>query len=188
MWRVEGEHPLVKKVVTLTEWEWRVSKQVARWRISESAKAGLSEEKTQCGQRGSVEATRGDMVGAATECAVAKYLGIYWPMSVNSFGPPDLGDAIEVRGAEPGHHNLILRPGPDKKHGARVFVLATGWYPEFTIHGWEWGMDVMVPEFYDEKPPYGKKGPWWLYPQRELRPIDDIPKSTFSPFLWPTKG
>ena len=73
-----------------------------------------------------------DVESALAEVAVAKSLGIYWNMSVNTGKAPDVG-RYQVRHTERQDGKLIIRPR-DADDG--IYILVTGQAPDYQIHGW----------------------------------------------------
>ena len=68
--------------------------------------------------------------GALTECAMAKYLNVYW--SKQTWPNPDVGD-IDVRSTHWEHGDLRIEPkDPDN----RKFYLLTGLNGTYIIRGW----------------------------------------------------
>ncbi|MEO2054715.1 MAG: hypothetical protein ABGX83_05390 [Nitrospira sp.] len=108
-----------------------------------------------------------DIEGACAEMAFAKYLGVFWDGSVNTFKRPDVGN-IQVRHTQHERGCLIIR-GADID--SQVFVLITGHHPKFEICGWIVGRDAKREEY--ARDPHGKY-PAWFVPAKELRPIAEI--------------
>ena len=81
------------------------------------------------------EAYRADIEGVAAEIAVAKFLGLYWDGSVDTFhDKPDLSDFVEVKWSSK-TNGLLIRPS-SKEKSEHVFVLVTGQKGTYEIHGW----------------------------------------------------
>lgn len=78
-----------------------------------------------------------DAVEAApAELAVAKYYGIYWDGSYNTYGIPDLLDGtIDVKRCRANVH-LIVRPKDEKKPDCAL-IAVTGSKGSYVIHGWQ---------------------------------------------------
>ena len=68
--------------------------------------------------------------GALTECAMAKYLNVYW--SKQSWPHPDVGN-IDVRSTHWEHGDLRIEPKDDND---RKFYLLTGLNGTYTMRGW----------------------------------------------------
>lgn len=97
-----------------------------------------------------------DVVGALTESAFAAAYGRYFDgtgkiikLTVNSFGKPDFGRFIQVRGGV----GACLRPREIQKYpqllghafsyvSAQAFFDANGMNAVYTIHGWIWGHEL----------------------------------------------
>ena len=107
-----------------------------------------------------------DVLGAASELAVARWVGAEWSGSVNTFHDvADVGDDIEVRCSTNEHGALIVRLN-DAPY--RWFVLVTGPPPAMSIRGYLWGADAMAPKWWRNA--HGYRGAWFV-PQSELLPI-----------------
>jgi hypothetical protein len=112
--------------------------------------------------------------GACAELAVALALGLEWT-GENQFQPPftlpDVGDDIEVRQVGRGNRLVLRFDERDISDKAeRRFVLAEGWAPSFSIHGWA-------------RPAEAKRDEWrtiyperlvWEMPATHLHPLEDI--------------
>src|SRR5690606_1393573 len=69
-----------------------------------------------------------------------------WNRGVRS--KPDVGDRVEVRWT--GGTRLFL-PFYNYDKTDRVFILTSGLFPEFVIHGWAWGFELYRRENYVPK-------------------------------------
>jgi len=110
-----------------------------------------------------------DLTGAIGELAVAKYLNLYWDMSIVEDVKQVEGDVgrYQVRSTERPDGGLIIRD-PDKQV---PFILAIVTDNVVRLPGWLWRSDA---------PYVGREFPSasamaWLVPQRELYPITDLP-------------
>ncbi len=74
--------------------------------------------------------------GACAEVAVAKFLGLYWPMGVNVFKAPDIGEHTEVKRSYITTDKVHLIVDEDKLDDRKDFVFVTGTLPNFVIRGW----------------------------------------------------
>lgn len=83
--------------------------------------------------------------GALGECALAKYLGVYWA-GVGERGP-DVGD-VDVRTTKYRSGTLILH---DDDNDNRKFYLATGENGKYTIRGWIMARDGKKTKFWRHK-------------------------------------
>lgn len=107
--------------------------------------------------------------GASAECAVAKFLGVYWD------GMGALGDlhALDVRGVQvrwamkPTHRLIVHEADAD----ALPFVLVTGDGFQMTLQGWIQGAGAKRPQFVDD--PVGGR-PAFFVPQDELLAIETL--------------
>lgn len=82
--------------------------------------------------------------GACGELAVAKYLGVYWDGSVDTFTANDL-PGLQVRTRSSHRWELIVRPDDDD---ATRWVLVTGRCPAYRVRGWIHGREA-------------KRDDWW---------------------------
>jgi len=71
--------------------------------------------------------------GAAAELVLAKYLGIYWDGSVDTFkGKPDVGQ-FEVRQTKYHNGRLVLQENDSRDS---TYVLVTGDCQDYIVQGW----------------------------------------------------
>lgn len=96
--------------------------------------------------------------GACSECAVAKYLGLYWGGHVRSFKNPDIGD-LQVRSTTYKDGHLIIKENDNPDH---VYVLVIASEPDYYIVGAIKGSKAKEHKKRDD----GKS--WWI-PQSSLR-------------------
>ncbi len=80
-----------------------------------------------------------NIISAAAEMAVAKYCGLYWDGSVDTFkSKADVGSDIEVRLSMMKEPRLIIRPGDTQ--GSRYVLVKNLWKqsstPQFQILGY----------------------------------------------------
>lgn len=108
-----------------------------------------------------------DTDGAAAEMAFAKYLGVYYEPSVNTFKAPDVSN-IQVRGTRLDQGKLIVRKrDPDNE----IYVLVINKVPEFRIAGWIKGGDAQQDKYLFDP---GKKALAWFVPQADLNKMEDL--------------
>lgn len=108
--------------------------------------------------------------GAQGECAAARSLGAYWPMTINApKALPDLLPDWQVRTRLNHEHDLIVR---DDDSDDQRFVLVTGSGPEFMVHGWLLGRDAKRDEWRKDRG--GRGAPCFWVPQSALRPLSEI--------------
>ena len=114
-----------------------------------------------------------DVAGACAELAVAKFYGVHWNMSVNSFKLPDLSNGWEVRSADKENHCLIVRDNDD---GERIYIFVLSIVPNtFRLVGSKKGADCKTKEFF--RPENDAGGDAWFVPQDQL---DDLPSKDFA--------
>lgn len=109
--------------------------------------------------------------GACAECAVSKFLGVFWPGHVDVFAVPDLiigGTKFDVRWSRVGKLKV---KGPDKDALDTVIVGVSGKCPIFTIEGALVAEHVQThcPQWYvtaTATRPY-----CWLVPHDKLKPL-----------------
>jgi len=98
--------------------------------------------------------------GALAECALAKYLGIYW--SKRPHNEPDVGD-VDVRTTHWMSGNLRM---DDKDKDDRKYYLLTGLNGEYIVRGWLYGRDGKKQEYWGTKDP--SRPPCYWIPQSDL--------------------
>lgn len=153
--------------VRLSLAEFLLATEVAGQRMRASGLRGLN-AKTTGRDRDLLTRLHDDVLGCASELAVAKWLGIEWTRSVNTFRHlADVGEDIDVRCTDRADGRLILR---ERDHPYRWFILVTGRPPTLVLRGWIRGEDAMVPEWLGN--PHGW-GSAWLVPQVALIPITE---------------
>ena len=112
--------------IILSSAEIMIASQVGIMRQIEDIKANkksFSGEKPELAWQRHVE-------GALTECAMAKYLNVYW--SKQSWPHPDVGN-IDVRSTHWEHGDLRIEPKDDND---RKFYLLTGLNGIYNMRGW----------------------------------------------------
>jgi hypothetical protein len=103
--------------------------------------------------------------GALAECAVAKYLGFYWPGK----GDPNDVDLrpINVRMSERHDRRMILH---DDKFDdpTKVVFFVTGQNGNYWIRGWEWCGSVKKEKYYED--PVGGRPAYFVPPSVLFHP------------------
>jgi len=107
--------------------------------------------------------------GAIGERALAKYLGVYWDATVNTFKNQPDSAGCEVRTASEDNYSLIIRE--DDPTGS-IFVLLVGKVPQFRVAGWIHGVDGKQQQWIRNP---GEREPAWFVPQKELNTMDTFP-------------
>lgn len=110
-----------------------------------------------------------DVEAACAEMAFAKFLGVYWDASVDTFKKPDVGD-IQVRSTSYDSGSLIFRDGDNEED---KFALVTGVCPKFAIRGWAFGTTICVEKYavsHQRKEQMGwpVDQAFWMMPSRDL--------------------
>jgi hypothetical protein len=110
--------------------------------------------------------------GAGGEMAFAKFAGLYWNGSVDTFKSPDLGSNIQVRtrSGVGGREDLIVRANDRSED---VFVLVVGQMPNYTVVGWRSGMFCKKPAYARE---YGGRPSAYFVPRADLNDFDLLAK------------
>jgi hypothetical protein len=103
--------------------------------------------------------------GALAECALAKFLGVYWK-GVGSPNAPDVGE-VDARVTQKDFHKLILHPW-DPNH--RPVFLLVGKEGKYHVRGWMFAGDGKVERYWQD--PVGGR-PAFFVPQRDLRDPHD---------------
>jgi hypothetical protein len=86
--------------------------------------------------------------GAMGEIAVAKYRGIYWGGSLDSFLTlPDVGTNLLVRTRSKPIYQLFVRQ--HELHDNMIYVLVRGRCPNYEVIGYINGAAVKMPEYWD---------------------------------------
>jgi hypothetical protein len=108
--------------------------------------------------------------GAIAELVVAKYLGIPWSASVDTFRTQADVGPYDVRWASKSY-GLIVR---DRDKDERVHILVVGVGLVYTIVGWIWGWEArQIGELRD----FQKRGhPVRCVAQRDLHPMTELPQ------------
>lgn len=162
--------------VSLTDFEfnqaWEIGKQI--WKLSQSAQLtdywgnksnGASGDRLQC-------------LGAIAECAVAKWLNLFWLGNYNSFKNPDLAD-IEVRLIGVESYGLRVRNSDADDRKVLGIVIPKGKEREpYRIAGWIQAKDAKRPEW--EMNPYNGR-PMFCVPQKYLLSPKELYNSINAP-------
>jgi len=115
-----------------------------------------------------------DVDGAAAEMAFAKWMGVYYEPSVNTFKAPDIG-SIQVRSTKLENGRLIIRSNDVKDE---IVVLVINRMPTYIMAGWLRTSEAKKDKYlYD---PNGKKAPAWMVPQSDLNKMEDLDVKTLS--------
>jgi hypothetical protein len=150
--------------VTLSTLDFLDATDVAVERMRASAKRGLCHANVR--QRSLTTRLYNDLLGTSAELAVARWLGVEWSRSVNTFhGEADVGEDVDVRATDRDDGRLILR---EKDQPYRWFVLVTGNPPNIFLRGFIRGWDARQDEWYRNPQGYGAA---WFVPQSALIPI-----------------
>jgi hypothetical protein len=164
-WAAPVHNSLMAFIVRLSELEFLDATQVAVERMRSSAKRGLSHA-TIRRKRSLTTRLRDDVLGACAELAVAKWLGVQWSRSVDTFhSEADVGEDIDVRCTTHDGGALIVR---DNDQPYRWMMLVTGQAPVLSLRGYVRGSDAMTPQYWCN--PHGYRGAWFV-PQADLLPI-----------------
>jgi hypothetical protein len=136
----------------LTESEVRMAVAVGVQRHIESLKKGLPDKHGHSGPGWDLH-----IEGACGELAVARFLGLYWDGSVNTF--KDGGDVqqYQVRTSPQHTHRLIIREDDDPD---AIFFFVTGMCPRYKIRGWIRGRDAMRDKWLDD--PHGREAAYFV--------------------------
>jgi hypothetical protein len=108
-----------------------------------------------------------DIEAAGAELAFAKYMGLYWDFSVNTFKKQDVG-GYQVRHTQVKDGKLIIRPkdNPEEKY---VLIVGTG--PEYLIAGWIWGYEAKQDQHIFKG--FNGMPDCWMVHQESLDQFDD---------------
>lgn len=150
------------KVVKLTDDEIEVAAICGVKRRVEARRKNLKKPNGDSGKSGWAM----DIEGAAAELAFAKYLGVPFEASVNTFKMPDVG-TYQVRSSQRTSNGLIVRRHDGKDE---IYVLVLGEAPLFFVAGWALGSEVCIDKYYQRE--WGQ----WLMPNNELHDITTLPR------------
>jgi hypothetical protein len=147
--------------------EWNLILATAWHRIIESSAKGLNPATTY--RRSMLERIGEELVGAAAEFAVAKWVGKFWTPGLNVFHfEADCGKDIEVRGTGRVDGSLIIR---DNDESDRRYVLVILHNDRASLVGWCFGHEAKKPDHL--KNPHGRRQAWFV-PQDALRSIETL--------------
>lgn len=155
---------IVKVYLTLEE--TLLAAAVGFYRQEESMKKGLKDAHGYNGK----DAWETHIMGAQAEQAVAKYLGVPWSESVNTFGAPDIDPDIQVRTFKnPEDPYLLVRPNDkDKERFVAVYRIDQFTYK---IFGWMYGKDAKKKEWIRDP---NNRGFAYFVPFENLTNISDL--------------
>jgi len=104
--------------------------------------------------------------GALSECAMAKFLNVYWNKS--PWFNPDVGD-IEVRTTVYETGRLIIR---DRDKDDTRYYLLTGINGKYTVRGYVYAREAKQTKYLDQ--PVAGRPPSYFVPQSDLRMNDEL--------------
>lgn len=113
--------------------------------------------------------------GALTECAMAKYLNVYWNKA--RWDQPDVGE-IDVRASSKPDGELIIRPNDNPK---KKYYLLIGINGKYEIKGWLYGEQAMQTQFWTAKDT--GRPPAWFVPQEYLTSLDGVQSTLMDPYF-----
>ena len=105
--------------------------------------------------------------GCLGECAVAKYLGLYWAGALGDLRAGDVND-LQVRTRSSHSYDLILHKSDSD---VAKFILATGKNGSYILHGWILGSKGKLPQYWND--PAGGR-PAYFFPKEKLNDIDTL--------------
>lgn len=149
-------------IIELTIHEILVASQVGILRQCEDIKAA---KKSFIGEKQDTAWQR-HIEGALSECAMAKFLNVYW--SKSPWYNPDVGD-VEVRTTAHEHGRLIIR---DRDKDDTKYYLLTGINGKYHIRGYMYARDAKKEKYLDQ--PVAGRPPSYFVPQSDLRMSDDV--------------
>jgi hypothetical protein len=108
-----------------------------------------------------------DIEGSCGELAVAKALGIYASLGLDTFKAPDL-PGMQIKTRSNHSYELIVRPhDAEDQH----YVLVTGKNGKYRVHGWILGKDAKQKKW---EQTHGGRDAAYFVPQDVLKPMDDL--------------
>jgi hypothetical protein len=106
-----------------------------------------------------------DRLGARCELAGKVYFNpITWHWQTYRYGEPDLGDFIDIKGRAESWHDMPVQA--DGKPNFAYCLVYPDPHPEYVIHGWAWGHECMIPDYFEDKARSGR--PCFYVPQEVL--------------------
>lgn len=160
----ESKTPGETHAVALTQHEMMVGSMIGCVRHIEAISAGKKPT------HGSMKsAWQIHIEGALGEAAVAKYLGMYWGATVNTYKAADLGENLQVRTRSGHGYELIVRHGDSSDD---IFVLATGDAPNYIVRGWITGKEAKQKRWLRM---YGDRTESYFVPHEALYPMKTLP-------------
>jgi len=124
--------PISGVCITLSADDLAGAKALGDRRLSEARRMGLQNKYA----AGAENERAIHAFGAAGEYAVARFLGVAIPATVNTFHAPDLLDDIQVRTRRKPHYELIVRTDDEDDHR---YVLVYADPPTFWVRGFMYG-------------------------------------------------
>lgn len=149
-------------IVELTIHEILVASQVGILRQCEDIKAA---KKSFIGEKQDTAWQR-HIEGALSECAMAKYLNVFW--SKSPWYNPDVGD-VEVRTTHHENGSLIIR---ERDKDDTKYFLLTGMNGKYHIRGYIFARDAKQPQYFMSK--VAGRPPSYFVPQSDLRSLDEL--------------
>lgn len=153
-------------LVPLESYEFDLAVYVGGRRCQEAHAIGGAASYSQ--RSGKLDDQQVHIMGAGAEVAVAKWLNLFWPGTVNTWrkGVADVGRLVEVRWRSQPHYQLKVQLDDDPQ---RIYVLVRG---SFLIVGWLWGKEAMQREWIKD---FGAVGsPAYFPPNEKLRPPNEL--------------
>jgi hypothetical protein len=164
------DHPLWDPYrFTLTQQEHALALALARLRHDHAVRDGKPDSHGFGGDDGRIH-----QVGALGEMAVAKYLDVPWDQTLDTYKKGFDQSYLQVRTRSTEYYgdspsDLIIRNNDHQNH---CFVLVVMTLPlDLRIVGWTWAGDVR----WRLQENHGGREWSWFTPQRELRPMKDLP-------------
>lgn len=148
--------------VTLTRDEWRGAAQIGLDRVISSRLMGLMHRNGM----DEADAYRNNIEGACGERAAAKFLGVYWDGSVDTFrSKADLLGNVEVKTRSDHGYELLVRKWDVET--PKLYIHVTGQAPTYRIRGWIYlsGPQDCKDEW---KQTYGNRPEAWFIPTSHL--------------------
>lgn len=153
---------MINPVIELSLQEIFVASQVGILRQCEDIKAA---KKSFIGEKQDTAWQR-HIEGALSECAMAKYLNVYWNKA--AWFHPDVGD-VEVRATQHENGSLIIR---DRDKDDTKYYLLTGINGKYTVRGYMYARDAKKPQYFMSK--VAGRPPSYFVPQSDLRFSDEL--------------
>jgi hypothetical protein len=127
------------------------------------------------------DAFRNAALSAGSEFAVCKHVGVNWSPTIGEYNKPDAGP-YQVRGTDGpdqtqwGELQFVDKDFASGRNQVFILVHWWQWYKGiYTLRGWCYGHEGMVPEFRRSPKDFKISVPGWFIPGKSLHSMKDLP-------------